>query len=63
MISLEVKPHCHECLEFTPDTENASIQYLGDMRIVSDTTIRCKHRRRCEAIRKYLEDQMKSENK
>lgn len=63
MITLDVKPYCQSCLDFEPDVEKPeklygespngeSIEY-----IISDTVIRCRYRKRCEAIKRYLDKQ------
>ena len=55
MIVLNVKPYCHNCLEFKADVEGAEILYAHNEELaVTDTIISCKHENRCEAIKKHL---------
>ena len=55
MIRLNVKPYCHNCLEFEADVEKPEIMYAHNEELaVTDTIISCKHRNRCEAIKKHL---------
>lgn len=63
MIKVEVEGYCQSCLDFSPDvTEPVKIYAGGDEEItLSDTIIRCEHRRRCAGIKRYLEQQMRSE--
>lgn len=63
MIRLDVKEYCHSCMDFVPDVIPARKQFAdwSDVIEQSDTIIQCEHRGRCEAIRKYLERQIKSE--
>lgn len=63
MIRLDVKDYCHACMDFSPNVIPARKMFLdgSDNITQSDTIIQCEHRGRCEAIRKYLERQMKTE--
>ena len=56
MIVLDVKSYCSDCLSFEPDVESP-VRYYADFEVVSqsDTIVRCKHRRRCDAMVRYLE--------
>ena len=58
MIRLDVQPYCSECCDFEPDVTKPVKICSGD-RVVAktDTIIRCDHWKRCEAIRRYLEQQ------
>lgn len=55
MIRVDVEDYCQSCMEFTPDvtppqrsfSENGAVKQ-------TDTIIQCRHRRRCENIKKYL---------
>ncbi len=63
MIRVEVEGYCSECLDFQPDVEKPQKLYANVTEItmtdteiiVTDTVIRCKNRKRCEHIRRYLE--------
>ena len=61
MIRISVEDYCHKCLEFTPDmidpTRTFSID--GEEVFQTDTLIKCKHRKRCANIVRYLEQQLK----
>ena len=63
MIRLNVEEYCHQCLDFTPDVTDPERVFSGDGKTIlqSDTIIQCGHRRRCEAIKKYLIRQAKEE--
>lgn len=63
MIKLDVKDYCHACLDFSPEVVRARKQLSDWCNEIeqTDTVIYCEHRGRCEAIRKYLERQIKSE--
>ena len=58
MIKLDVQPYCDVCPDFTPDVDSP-VRYYSDHEIrSSDTIVRCKYRRRCEAMVRYLQKQM-----
>jgi hypothetical protein len=59
MIRVDVEEYCHECLDFNPDVSKAERVTLGDEMSYTDTIIRCKYRKRCCGIRRFLEHQMK----
>ena len=52
MIRVEVEDYCSECMDFEPDVKKP--QKMDEI-IISDTVIRCKNRKRCEYIKRYLE--------
>lgn len=62
MIKLEVEGYCHQCSDFSSDVVKPEKFFVaGDLNGgvgQSDTIVRCEHRRRCEAIRRYLELKM-----
>lgn len=59
MIRIDVEEYCHSCLDFEPDVTKP----FRDIRdnALTDTVVQCEYRKRCSAIRRYLEHQMKSE--
>ena len=59
MIKLDVKPYCNDCPDFTPDVE-APVHYYADFDVVaaSDTIVRCKYRKRCESMVRFLQNQI-----
>ena len=63
MIRLNVEEYCHQCLDFSPDVTDPERVFSQDGKTImqSDTIIQCAHRRRCEAIKKYLIRQAKDE--
>lgn len=63
MIKLDVKDYCHSCMDFDPDVVPAHKEFTDwtNEIVLTDTVIRCKNRDRCEAIRRYLERQIKTE--
>lgn len=56
MIRLEVQEYCHDCSDFEPDVENPEkCYYLGSKEfIMTDTVVRCRYRKRCENLKRYL---------
>ena len=55
MIRLELKDYCHDCVGFEADVEGPTKLYtMGDVVVQSDTVVRCKHRKRCAHIVKYV---------
>ena len=71
MIRTDVQPYCSACCDFDPDVTKPgkTTLYSNEIHdshfqvIQSDTIIRCTHAKRCEAIKRYLEQQSNSMNK
>ena len=68
MIRLEVEEYCQQCLDFAADVtrpERVELQGTDGTHIFeySDTIVHCKYRKRCSAIKRYLETQAKGEEK
>ena len=69
MIKLDVEEYCHACMDFSPDVTRPTrevvynpMDFSPSGKIVqSDTIVQCEYRRRCEAIKRYLEHQTKFE--
>lgn len=61
MIRLNVEDYCHNCLDFSPDVIKAERIIIGDETSYSDTIVQCEYRKRCQAIKRYLEHQTKEE--
>ena len=58
MIKLVVEPYCQQCLDFSPDvTKPERVCYDG----YTDTIIQCEYRKRCAAIKRFLEQQSKED--
>ena len=60
MITLDIKPYCHECRDFEPVCEQKCYTYMNkdlDGVKTADTVIYCKTRNRCENIRRYISRQ------
>lgn len=60
MIRLDIQGYCKACCDFEPDVTKPERQLIqtnkGDaINIQTDTIIRCKYAKRCEAIKRYLE--------
>lgn len=61
MIVIDVQPYCEECINFDPDVEKhvfyTETSETGKETTIykPKTTIRCKSRRICEHIKRYLE--------
>lgn len=62
MIRVVVEDYCQSCMEFSPDVTppQRSLSESGAVK-QTDTIIQCKHRKRCETIKRYLDQQMKGE--
>lgn len=55
MIRLEVQEYCHACSDFEPDIEKPEKYYLGSEEVImTDTVVRCRYRKRCENLKRYL---------
>lgn len=64
MIKIEVEGYCHNCLDFEPDVIKPDRVYTGfDEYVWGDTMVRCEYRKRCAAIKRYLDQQSNSEYK
>jgi hypothetical protein len=63
MIVVDVEEYCQQCLDFHPDVTAPTRERAegGKTIIQTDTIIRCKYRKRCAGIKRYLEQQAKSE--
>lgn len=62
MIRLEVENYCHSCSDFHPDVFGPEKVFAGKEEIiVTDTVVKCEYRKRCNAIKRYLEQQAKGE--
>lgn len=66
MIKIEVEGYCQQCLDFTPDVVEPTRAFYtdgtgGSIVLQSDTLVKCKYRKRCAGIKRYLEQQMKGE--
>lgn len=60
MIKLDIREYCHNCLDFEADVERGQKCLMhrddaGTMIHQTDTIVRCEHRNRCKAIKRYLE--------
>lgn len=60
MIRLEVEEYCENCLDFLPDVKKPGRgeDFFGEDTVLGDTLVRCSNRKRCEAIKRYLEKQV-----
>lgn len=64
MIRVEVEDYCQTCQDFIADVVSAQKYYSGKEEVMlTDTVVRCGHRRRCSAIARYLESKLKGEEK
>lgn len=71
-IKLEVKPYCADCCDFEADVVKPERKeelvldpgrrewYVNTLR--TDTLVRCKYARRCEAMMRYLNQSKAEEN-
>lgn len=55
MIKLDVQEYCHGCANFTADVKEPE-KYHADFDIIemTDTLVRCEHRKLCENLVRYL---------
>ena len=63
MFYVETAPYCEYCTEFEPEAEVGEIlTYINDkpLRRLGNTTIRCKHHKKCDTIKKHLEQYLTS---
>lgn len=67
-IRLDVQPYCESCCDFEPDVTKperetlcvrnpANFSYEDIVVHQTDTIVRCKYTKRCEAIKRYLSQQ------
>lgn len=69
MIRIDIEEYCQACMDFSPNVIKPSrevlyspCEFIPTPKIVqSDTIVQCEYRKRCAAIRRYLEQQIKSE--
>lgn len=60
MIRIDVEEYCQSCLDFSPDIVKP-IRDIND-NTLTDTVIRCEHRKRCSGIARYLSQKLKEES-
>ena len=63
MICLDIQEYCSACFDFEPDVTKPfrdTVYGPGNEKTVfqTDTIVRCKYARRCEAVKRYLEQQI-----
>lgn len=73
MIKLEVQPYCEKCRSFEADVEQPKVDIMQGFDhgqrvpiehiVQSDTVVRCVNRRKCENIKRFLEQRVKEEKK
>lgn len=65
MIRLDIREYCEACLDFEADVTKAEqiksfINFDEAVTLCqTDTVIRCKYAKRCEGLKRYLEQQAK----
>lgn len=69
MIRIDVEKYCSDCLDFDPDVikpvrNTLYFEYLDSdtpnfLVSQTDTVVRCKHAKRCEALKRHLEQKLK----
>ena len=63
MILVQVEEYCHDCLDFNADVFAPSRIYSEEGEsTIGDTLIKCKNRKRCAAITRFLEQKVKGAN-
>lgn len=60
MIRLEVEEYCQDCLDFLPDVKKPTRyeDFYGEDTVIGDTYVRCSNRKRCDAIKRFLEKRL-----
>ena len=61
MIKIWVEDYCHSCDSFEPDVVRQHMYFDNNFITETNTTIRCKNAKRCAALKRYLEKQLKKE--
>lgn len=60
MIKLEVEDYCRECPAFEPDVDTTGwYDPQSQEEVIRDTIIRCRYRKRCANMVRYLERELK----
>lgn len=60
MIRLDIQPYCLSCCDFEADvTKPEKVQTDYNTYVLTDTVVRCKYAKRCESIKRYLEQREK----
>ena len=61
MIKLEVEDYCQECQGFEPDVDASDFYNpLNQNENIRDTIVRCRYRKRCANMVRYLERKLKN---
>lgn len=61
MIKLDIQPYCECCDGFEPEVRRSDVLYAvgGEaIEVGEDMFVRCKYRKRCENMVRYLQRQM-----
>lgn len=62
MIKLDVEDYCQECQGFEPDADTSDFYNpLNQNECVRDTIIRCRYRKRCANMVRYLERKLRND--
>ena len=59
MIKLKVEDYCHECPAFEADVDTSG--WYDPQSQEEDTIIRCRYRKRCANMVRYLERKLKND--
>lgn len=59
-IKLEVEDYCQECMDFEADVTGPQRVRFCSETALSDTIVRCEYRKRCAALKRYLEGYIKA---
>lgn len=64
MIELQVADYCHNCPEFEADVQlpRRRLYPDGELAVIGDTIVCCKHRTRCYSIHTRIRREMESMN-
>lgn len=62
MIRVDVEGYCHQCLDFEADVvKPIRITDAFGESLFTDTVVTCVYRKRCAVIKRFLEQQAKTE--
>ena len=61
MIEARIEEYCHDCPDFEVDVRSIVRRYDDDTIAKCNHIIYCKHRNKCEAIKKHLEKENKND--
>lgn len=64
MIELNVAKYCEDCPDFEPENKSETLMsgtYYNDMEVCTVNTVSCRYAKRCAAIARHIEKEMRKE--